>query len=327
MNRMSVNSECPICFRKIRSTSKFCKYCGGSLKKCPECQNLNKAEDLFCAECGYDIKDVEVQVSTPSQVAGKTGVFQPIIQRGAEQEDDDSQPKLILWPPLQAQQPSTAAHPRPFPPAQRAIQFTEVEPTYEPEKLEYKYKKVKFIGFLEGSIPSSSALAATLEAFGIALILIAFGVGVVAIGLTAFKSEIFAVIMGIIGSIFVFSAPMFGLYFISSRWLYRAFEIKRPVRLSTVIINYSLGVLVFALLGLMLAPVFLLGGAIGWTLSVIGGVVTVMGLIVVPLKAYLADLVFVKAAVNLKNKEKDNDSEEKAEEEKAEEEKAEEEKD
>jgi len=77
----------------------------------------------------------------------------------------------------------------------------------------------------------------------------------------------------------------------------------------------------------MLAPVFLLGGAIGWTLSVIGGVVTVMGLIVVPLKAYLADLVFVKAAVNLKNKEKDNDSEEESDEEESDEEKSDEEKD
>ena len=161
---------------------------------CPECQNLNKAEDLFCAECGYDIKDVEAPVSTPSQVAGKTGVFQPRIERRAGQDDEDSQPKLILWPPLPAQQPSGAAYPRPFPPAQRAIQFTEVEPTYEPEKLEYKYKKVKFLGFLEGSIPSSSALAATLEAFGIALILIAFGIGVVAIGLTTFKSEVVAII-------------------------------------------------------------------------------------------------------------------------------------
>lgn len=321
LNIMSVNSECPICFRNIRSTSKFCKYCGGPLKKCPECQNLNKAEDLFCAECGYDIKDVEVPVSTPSQVAGKTGVFQPIIQRTAGQEDEDSQPKLILWPPLPAQQLSRPAHSRTLLPAQRATYFTEVEPTYEPEKLEYKYKKIKFIGFLEGSLPSSNALAATLEAFGIALILIAFGVGVVAIGLTTFKSETFAVILGIIGSIFVFSAPMFGLYFISSRWLYRAFEIKRPVRLSTVIMNYSLGVLVFALLGLMLAPVFLLGGAIGWTLSIIGGIVTVMGLIVVPLKAYLADLVYVKAAVNQKNKETDNDSEEESDEEESDKEK------
>ena len=85
-------------------------------------------------------------------------------------------------------------------------------------------------------------------------------------------------------------------------------EIKRPAKLSTILINYSIGILVFAILGLMLAPVFLLGGAIGWTLSVIGGIAVVMGLIVVPLKAYLADLVYVKAAVNQKDKENENNS-------------------
>ncbi|OLS32012.1 MAG: hypothetical protein HeimAB125_13360, partial [Candidatus Heimdallarchaeota archaeon AB_125] len=198
--------------------------------------------------------------------------------------------------------------PKPPTPAQKSVRFTEVESTFEPEMLEYKYKKVKFLGFLEGSLPSSNALAATLEAFGIALILIALGIGIIAIGLSTFKSETFAIILGIIGSVFVFSAPTFGLYFISSRWLYRAFEIKRPAKLSTILINYSIGILVFAILGLMLAPVFLLGGAIGWTLSVIGGIAVVMGLIVVPLKAYLADLVYVKAAVNQKDKENENNS-------------------
>ena len=299
---MSVNKECPNCFRKIRSTSKFCKYCGGALKRCPECQNLNKAEDLFCAECGSDIKDVAVPKVVPAQSPTRTGVFEPIIQR-TEEEGDDNQPKLILWPPLPAQHPAEAGSTRIFPPAQRSVRFTEVEPTYEPEKLEYKYKKVKFLGFLEGSLPSTNAFAATIEAFGIALAIIAFGVGIVAIGLSTYKNEIFAVILGIIGSIFVFSAPMFGLYFISSRWLYRAFEVKRPVRIRTVMLNYSLGILVFALLGLMFSPIFLLGGAIGWTLSVIAGIATVMGLIVVPLKAYLADLVYVKAAIKQREEE------------------------
>ncbi len=310
---MSVNSECPICLRNIRSTSKFCKFCGNSLKKCPECSTLNKADDLFCAECGHDIKDIEVPERTPTQAPGRTGVFQPVIQKTEGQDDD--QPKLILWPPMPAQPPAMQIQPKPPTPAQKSVRFTEVEPSFEPEMLEYKYKKVKFIGFLEGSLPSTNALAATIEAFGIALIFIALGIGIIAIGLSTFKSETFAVLLGIIGSVFVFSAPMFGLYFISSRWLYRAFEIKRPVKLSTVLINYSLGILVFALLALMFAPVFLLGGAIGWTLSVIGGIAVVMGLIVVPLKAYLADLVYVKAAVkqreieNEKKSDKENSKE------------------
>jgi hypothetical protein len=279
------------------------------LKICPECNTLNKAEDLFCAECGHDIKDIQVPVRTPTQATGKTGVFQPVIQQTNDQDGED-QPKLILWPPLPTQQPpAMRIQPKPPSAAQRSVKFTEVESTFEPDMLEYKYKKVKFIGFLEGSLPSTNALAATIEAFGIALILIALGIGIVAIGLTTFKSETFAIILGIIGSVYVFSAPMFGLYFISSRWLYRAFEIKRPVKLSTVLINYSLGVLVFAILGLMFAPVFLLGGAIGWTLSVFGGIAVVMGLIVVPLKAYLADLVYVKAAYSQKEKENNSNNE------------------
>ena len=78
----------------------------------------------------------------------------------------------------------------------------------------------------------------------------------------------------------------------------------------TIVWNYTLGSLIFALLGLMLAPIFIQGGALGITLSVIGGIVYLMGLIIVPLKAYLADLVYVKAAVNIKNSETENESEE-----------------
>ncbi|MCG3225644.1 MAG: zinc ribbon domain-containing protein, partial [Candidatus Heimdallarchaeota archaeon] len=38
---MSSMNECSYCHRQIRAASKFCKYCGQSLKMCPECQELN----------------------------------------------------------------------------------------------------------------------------------------------------------------------------------------------------------------------------------------------------------------------------------------------
>ena len=62
----------------------------------------------------------------------------------------------------------------------------------------------------------------------------------------------------------------------------------------------------------MLAPIFIQGlGAVGITLAVVGGIVYLMGLIIVPLKAYLADLVYVKAAINLRNiEEKEKEAEE-----------------
>ena len=80
----------------------------------------------------------------------------------------------------------------------------------------------------------------------------------------------------------------------------------------TIIWNYALGTLLFSLVGLMLAPVFIQGGALWISLSVLGGIIYLMGLIIIPLKAFLADLVYVKAAMKLRDdgKESEEESEE-----------------
>ena len=59
----------------------------------------------------------------------------------------------------------------------------------------------------------------------------------------------------------------------------------------------------------MIAPIFIQGGALAITFTVVGGIVYLMGLIIVPLKAYLADLVYVKAALNAKEKESEDENE------------------
>jgi len=45
--------ECPHCGKEVRDR-KFCKFCGGALKKeCPQCHNTTNINDKFCFECGY----------------------------------------------------------------------------------------------------------------------------------------------------------------------------------------------------------------------------------------------------------------------------------
>lgn len=295
MRIMSASQECPVCFRSIKSSSKFCKFCGSTIKQCPDCEYLNKEEDTYCRECGTNISTVEVAESYKGtkrdfdkEVLGKT------------------ESKLVMWPPVTEASYLSQARPRarlnPY------ADYMEKEPTYQPKELNYTYNKVKLLGFLGGPLPTTNVLGAVVEAFGIALALVAVGIVIFSIGMAFFEYLVFPIIFGIIGGAFLLSAPFFGIYYVSSNWLYRAFEVKRPVKTMTIIGNYSLGSLIFALLGMMLAPIFIQGGALAITLSVIGGIVYVMGLIIVPLKAYLADLVYVKAAVKTRDLESNLES-------------------
>jgi len=299
---MSETQDCPYCFRKIKTSSRFCKFCGSTLKLCPECKTLNKDDASYCDECGSDIKDVEVAESYKIMKGEISAQDEEEIQDFLEEGGFKSKkPQLIVWPPLadSRHQPQVSSRPRPY----SQLNYLEREPTYQPTDLKYTYSKVKPLGFLGGSIPTSNFLGAIIEAFGLALALIALGIVIFAIGMAFFQYLIFPIIAGIIAGAFLLSAPFFGIYYVSSKWLYRAFDVKRPVKTMTIIGNYTLGSLIFALLGMMLAPIFIQGGAVSITLSVVGGIVYIMGLIIIPLKAYLADLIYVRAAVNEKKNE------------------------
>ena len=298
---MSKMGICPACNREIKLSSKFCKYCGTSLKSCPDCKSINTALDQFCGSCGVDISQVEAAEPLREIIpedSGKISRTEPRIDESQEIAIEDSQSKLVVWPPM--------SYDRQFapPPARPDIMPSEDAAKFEPKTVKYAYGKVRILGFLGGPLPTSNVISATVEAFGLALALVAGGIGIASIGLAFFEYLIPAIIAGIIGGALLLSAPFFGIYYVSSSWLYRTFQIKRPTKARTMVGNYALSALLFSFLGLMLAPIFIQGlGAVGITLAVVGGIVYLMGLIIVPLKAYLADLVYVKAAINLREKE------------------------
>ena len=300
MNKMG---KCPACNREIKSSSKFCKYCGTSLKQCPDCKSINTASDQFCGACGVDISQVEAAAPLREIIpkeSGEVGKAEPRREEVQETISGETQPKLVVWPPMAYDRQYAQARPQPsiFPPEDAA--------KFEPTTVKYAYSKVRLLGFLGGPLPTSNVLSATIEAFGLALALVAGGIGIASIGLAFFEYLIPAIITGIIGGALLLSAPFFGIYYVSSSWLYRTFQIKRPTKARTIVGNYALSALLFSFIGLMLAPIFIEGlSAIGITISVVGGVIYIMGLIIVPLKAYLADLVYVKAATNLRNKEEE----------------------
>ena len=301
MNIMSSTKSCPACFRKIKTGSNFCKYCGVSLKTCPECNSFNREEDAYCIECGTDIRAVEVAESFKEMKEDhKTETLdEDTLEYLKDSSSQKKQPTLVMWPPTADTRYYSPTRPRPY----SSENYLDKEPTYEPKKLNYAYGKVRILGFLGGPLPISNLFGYIIEAFSIALALIAVGIVIFSIGLAFFQFLVFPILACVMAGAFLLSAPFFGIYYISSEWLYRAFEVKRPVKVLTIIGNYLLGSLIFSVLGLMLAPIFIQGGALGITFSVIGGIVYIMGLIIVPLKAYLADLIYVKAADNLRKEE------------------------
>ena len=104
---MSSLGFCPSCNRQIRISSKFCKYCGITLKNCPECNEINTVEDKFCGSCGEDISKVEApELSREVRSEEQKG---PRIEE--IQEAGESQPKLVVWPPLPYAQQHTQQRP------------------------------------------------------------------------------------------------------------------------------------------------------------------------------------------------------------------------
>ncbi|MHA1464324.1 MAG: double zinc ribbon domain-containing protein [Candidatus Heimdallarchaeaceae archaeon] len=292
---MSATSKCPGCFKNIKEGSKFCKYCGIPLKICPACKEHNRIEDVFCGSCGDNIKDVKVE--TPINVTRK-----PQSQEIAP----GKQPKIVIWPPMDQTKmyaPAVAQKRQDIPggPAYKAPDY----PEYEPPVVKYDYDKIRPLGYISGPIPLSNVVSPALESFGYALALITIGTVIASIGFAFFELIIPPIITGILGGALILSAPFFGIYYVSSSWLYKIFQIKRPVKISTILFNYGLGALLFSVIGLACSPLLVLdlvmdiNPAIGITIfSVIAALIYFLGLLIIPLKAFLADLTYVKNAMN-----------------------------
>ncbi len=308
---MSATSKCPACFKNIREGSKFCKYCGIPLKICPACKEHNIVEDIFCGSCGENIKDVEIEA--PINVRRKPqSQSTPIAKDSVSQEaTPGKQPQLVLWPPVDQSRMYA-------PPVVQTKQVIPDGPQYEPPVTKYAYDKVRPFGYFSGPLPLSNVVSPVLESFGYALALITIGTVIVSIGLAFFELVIPPLIFGILGGALILSAPFFGIYYVSSSWLYKIFQIKRPVKISTILVNYGLGTLLFSIIGLACSPLLILdilfdiNPAVGITIfTVIAALIYFLGLLIIPLKAFLADLTYVKNAMNQKEKE-DRKEEEKS---------------
>jgi predicted amidophosphoribosyltransferase len=97
---MSQQIKCPTCHRDIKVSSKFCKYCGETLKRCPNCREFNQSSDRFCANCGEDISKVETPEPLKREPAQRP---EPVIQEIPPSGAGEGQPRLILWPPAAPQ--------------------------------------------------------------------------------------------------------------------------------------------------------------------------------------------------------------------------------
>ena len=306
---MSVTSKCPACFKNIRENSKFCKYCGIPLKICPACKEHNIVEDVYCGSCGENIKDVKVE--TPINVTRKPqSQHTPIARDPMAQEATPGKQQLVIWPPVDERRMYA-------PPTIQRKQVIPDGPEYEPPVTKYSYDRVRAFGYFSGPIPLSNVVSLVLESFGYALALITIGTVIVSIGLAFFELVIPPLIAGILGGALILSAPFFGIYYVSSSWLYKIFQIKRPVKIRTILVNYGLGTLLFSFIGLALSPLLVLdvlfniNPTVGITIfSVIAALIYFLGLLIIPLKAFLADLTYVKSAMNQKEKEDEKDVEE-----------------
>ncbi|MHA1684800.1 MAG: zinc ribbon domain-containing protein [Candidatus Heimdallarchaeaceae archaeon] len=287
MSQETEEAPCPLCDRLIKKSSRFCKYCGTPLILCPHCKKLNERSAQFCRECGKKLEKLEEEKEPP--IASR--------ERPSVEIAEQSKGSILVGPPVYPMY-----YPQPY--KRYSIFRKDTQETYSPEKAIHPYKKIKIQGYLSGPIPTGNVFSFSLEALGYSLLYIAIGVVISSIGLAFFGTIVLPIIGGLIGATFAISAPFFGIYLVSSTWLYKAFEIKRPVQINTIIWNYLLSNLVLSLLALFLIPIYLQVSVFTYALSVIGFIIYTMLFVVIPLKAFLADLLYVKAAVDEKEKTK-----------------------
>ncbi len=288
---MSDSIACPKCHNEIRKSSKFCKYCGEPIKFCPNCSHPNTVTDKFCANCGSDITEVsapEKRVAVPIKKASEVEDLPP----GMKETDGD---RLVIPDYMEPQKGD-------YQPNWQQGMFSPLkrqEDQYYPKEIEHPYETVKLMGFLSGPLPTSNVLVSAISslAYGCALIAAAFSI-LALFGITGL--DVLFIIGLIWASILILSAPFFGIYYVTSTWLYNTFNIKKPLTGIKMVINYSLSVSILSLLSLIIAPLFLIEAEWGIILGGLAFILYLIILTIVPLKAFLADLGYVKLALNKK---------------------------
>ena len=291
---MSESEPCPYCFREIKKGVNFCKYCGFAIKHCPSCNSPNKAESLFCSSCGKDIREITVQSRNLEPPISPSHVS----QTGSE--------KIIIWPPPGQFFPTQPKY-RPYQtPEEQLFGTRDNQEQFQP-KIVYPYSKVGILGFLRGPISTSKVFTSVVEAFAYGLALIATGVLIISIGFLLFKTLILPIIGLLWGGTLILSAPFFGMYFVSSKWLYKAFKIKKPVSDMTILWNYLFSIIFFSFISLILIPLLAMNTLFATIFGIIAMILIFAVLIVIPLKAFLIDLAYVKAAVVERDSQKEKE--------------------
>ncbi|MHA1203994.1 MAG: zinc ribbon domain-containing protein [Candidatus Heimdallarchaeaceae archaeon] len=291
---MSETEPCPYCFREIKKGVNFCKYCGSAIKYCPECNSANKAESLFCSSCGKDIRDIIVK---------KRETEPPISHRVV---DPTASQKIVMWPPPGQFFPTQPKY-RPYQtPEEQLFGTADKQESFQP-KIIYPYSKVAILGFLRGPISTSKVFSSVIEAFAYGLSLIAAGVLIISLSFLFLQTLILPIIGLLWGGTLILSAPFFGMYFVSSNWLYKAFKIKKPVSDMTILWNYLFSIIFFSFISLILLPLLATNTLFATIFGIIALIVIFAVLIVIPLKAFLIDLAYVKAAVMERESQKDKE--------------------
>lgn len=63
--------DCPDCKRHIPKDSRFCSYCGKSLRKCQTCDRFFGTEATFCGTCGGRLVEQRIPTFDPPEQPGE----------------------------------------------------------------------------------------------------------------------------------------------------------------------------------------------------------------------------------------------------------------
>ncbi len=279
MNQEEIEVPCPNCLRDINPSSKFCKYCGQALIQCISCRHLNVRGNTFCANCGEQIgsssdPNKPYQNTTFSESPSTTSPSMPFIpvqdsNRSAEHSPSDSY-------------------------------FMQQETPYYP-RINHPYESVKAVGFLTGVIPNSYAFTGSLKAIFFSVLTVSIGIVIFGLSFVFITGAPFLTIIGALFAVVIMiSAPFLGFYIVCSNWLYRTFRIKNPVDKINIFANFILTITVFSLVSLFLFPLLLLSELWVSFFVVFTFIYFLVIMFFTSVKAFLADLVYVKAVVEQK---------------------------